>query len=409
MPIAVARRPTAARHGVNMFVIRQATQDDLSTLLKLARMVHFINLPPDRDIIAAKIARSRRSFGGQVESEREREFMFVLEDVTSGNVIGTSAILSCISWPGHPHTFLKVRRRDHFSDDLQTGTKHITLELGTDESGPSEMGGLILAPGYRGHREHLGTLLSLIRFHYIGLHRDSFSERIIAELMGALTPDSRNLLWEYLGRRFINLQYVEADRFCQHSKEFITALFPRVEIYASLLPPEARNLIGRVGEETRPARTMLEAQGFVYEDRVDPFDGGPYISANRDEIPLVKTTFEGILGDPVEGIEAMAFVSAHGERGFRAIKCAAAIDGDRVSISAEAAGVLDAVPGDAVGVTPIPSREERARVAAAQSQRKSKRSTKIDDDVVAPPKRATRRSSSGTTKARTTSRKSTKS
>jgi len=36
-----------------MFVIRQAMPDDLSTLLKLAKMVHFLNLPADRDLIAA--------------------------------------------------------------------------------------------------------------------------------------------------------------------------------------------------------------------------------------------------------------------------------------------------------------------------------------------------------------------
>jgi len=364
-----------------MFVIRQATQDDLPTLLKLARMVHFINLPPDRDIIAAKIARSRRSFGGQATSEREREFMFVLEDVHSRSVIGTSAVLSCVSWPGHPHTYLKIRKRNHFSEDLQTGTVHITLELGIDETGPSEMGGLILAPGYRGHRDRLGALLSLIRFHYIGLHREWFNERIIAELMGALTPDSRNLLWEYLGRRFINLQYAEADRFCQHSKEFITALFPRGEIYASLLPPEARNLIGRVGEETRPARSMLEAQGFEYHDQIDPFDGGPYISAQRDAIPLVQSTFSATLGDgiadAVDASTSIAFVSIEGELGYRAVRCPVRIDGDIVSIPPDIAGVLDAAPGDTIGVTPLPTPAARvpaSRNAAARAPKPARNS-----------------------------------
>ncbi|MFO0874841.1 MAG: arginine N-succinyltransferase [Phycisphaerales bacterium] len=355
-----------------MFVIRQAQPDDLPTLLKLAKMVHFINLPADRDIIAAKIARSRLSFAGQVASEREREFMFVLEQVETESVIGTSAVLSCISWPGRPHTFLKVRKRDFFSHDLQTGTVHVTLELGTDETGPSEMGGLILAPGYRGSKERLGSLLSLIRFHFIGLHREWFAPRVIAELMGALTPDSRTLLWEYLGRRFINLQYTEADRFCQHSKEFITALFPRGEIYASLLPPEARNLIGRVGEETKPARRMLEGQGFAYEDHVDPFDGGPYVSAARDSIPLVNATRRAVLGDPQDphGRRAKtieAFVSFDGEDGFRATRCAALLDGESVSLSAEGAGLIGAQPGDSIGVTPLPETTGRRVVAEASS------------------------------------------
>ena len=86
-----------------MFVIRQVATEDVTTLLKLARMVHFINLPPDRDIIASKVVRSRKSFGRQATEPRERNFMFVLEDLDTGNVIGTSAIISCVSWPGHPH------------------------------------------------------------------------------------------------------------------------------------------------------------------------------------------------------------------------------------------------------------------------------------------------------------------
>ena len=53
-----------------MFVIRQATLDDLPTLLKLAKMVHFINLPADKDLLAEKpfgidLAASRSGPNGQ--------------------------------------------------------------------------------------------------------------------------------------------------------------------------------------------------------------------------------------------------------------------------------------------------------------------------------------------------------
>jgi arginine N-succinyltransferase len=267
-----------------MFVIRQAMPDDLSTLLKLAKMVHFLNLPADRDLIAAKIARSRRSFAGQEANEREREFMFVLEDADTGSVVGTCCAIGRVGWPGWPHVFLQVRRREHWSSDLQQGITHVTVEFGTEESGFSEVGGLILAPGYRGHKERLGSLLSLVRFHFLGMHRAHFQDRILAELMGPLTPDSQTLFWEFFGRRFINLSYKEADAFCQHSKEFMVSLLPKEEIYASTLPPEARNLIGKVGEETVPAKVLLERQGFKATDHVDPFDGGPYLAAQRDEI-----------------------------------------------------------------------------------------------------------------------------
>jgi len=329
-----------------MFLIRQAVSDDAPTLLKLAKMVHFINLPADPDIISTKIARSRRSFAGRADSDKEREFMFVLEDAQTGNIVGTSTFVAEISWPGHPHTFLQVTKREHYSEDLQSGQIHTTLQLGTDESGPSEIGGLILGPSYRGHKDKLGMQLSLIRFHFLGLHREWFSDRILAEMMGPLTPDSRNLLWEYLGRRFINLSFVEADRFCQRSKEFITSLFPKGEIYVSLLPPEARNLLGRVGTETEPAKRLLERLGFKYLGQIDPFDAGPYLEANADDIELVTSTKQCKFSGTAEDLTDMGFVSAHDDAGFRALRTEANLHKTDICISQEAAKLLNIKLGD---------------------------------------------------------------
>ena len=346
-----------------MFLIRQALPDDLPTLLKLAKMVHFLNLPADRDLIAAKIARSRRSFAGQEANEREREYMFVLEDHDTGSVVGTSCAIGRVGWPGWPHVFLQVRRREHWSRDLQQGASHVTLEFGTDESGFSEVGGLILAPGYRGHKERLGSLLSLVRFHFMGMHRRKFLPRVLAELMGPVTPDSRTLLWEYLGRRFINLSYQEADLFCQHSKEFMTSLWPRGEIHASILPPDARALIGKVGEETVAAKVLLERQGFLPTDHVDPFDGGPYLAANLSEIPLVKGTRSmRLAGFASSGLRQTAFVSASSrEHGFRAVRCTCTVKAGVIRLPKAVAQVIGADVGDRIGVSvlPEPSRGRR--------------------------------------------------
>lgn len=348
-----------------MFVIRQASLDDSSTLLKLAKMVHFINLPADPDIINAKIQRSRRSFAGKAHSEREREFMFVVEDTETGNIVGTSSVIAANSWPGKPHVYFQVRRREHWSRDLQTGAVHMTLQLGTDESGPTEIGGLILSPAYRGHKEKLGSLLSLVRFHFIALNRAWFAPRVIAEMMAPLTPDSRNTLWEYLGRRFINLSYAEADMFCQHSKEFMISLLPHSEIYVSLLPPEARNLIGKVGKETEPAKKMLENLGFKYLGHVDPFDGGPYLETMVADIPVVQSTRTLKLAPPRSAYTSRAIVSATGETGFRAVRCPCAIEGDSISIPRENAEAIGASVGAPIGVTPLPEKSERSESASA--------------------------------------------
>jgi arginine N-succinyltransferase len=356
-----------------MFVIRQVVAEDVTTLLKLAKMVHFINLPPDRDIIASKVERSRRSFEKQARDPRERNFMFVLEDLETGNVIGTSAVLSCISWPGHPHVYLEVTRKEFWSDDLQQGNTQVMLTLGEDISGPTEMGGLILAPGYRGHAERLGGFLSMVRFHFMGLHRRQFNKRVIAEMMGAITPDSHNLLWDYLGRRFINLSYKEADLFCQQSKEFMTALFPREPIYASLLPPEARNLIARESDETGPARRMLERQGFEYKGHIDPFDGGPYLEAVRDEIPLVAATKQCDLTGPLTGAgKSMGIVSCEGEQGFRSVQTPFTMRGEGLRISAEAMEAIGATRGSAVGVTELPKKASSKSGKSSKSSKSGK-------------------------------------
>jgi arginine N-succinyltransferase len=381
--------------------MRRAKIEDTGTLLKLARMVHFINLPADRDIIADKIMRSRESFlkaaeldsrvraggtgasgGGPAEGREggpadlesasgrssggglaaltklSHLFMFVMEDTTSGGVLGTSQIISRMGGPGHPNVSFQLSRKEMFSSTLQVGATHIVAKLLLDETGPTEIGGLILQSSYRGHRLRLGRFLSLVRFHVIGLYRPMFADRVLAEMMGPITPDGRNTLWEYLGRRFINLTYTEADRFCQFSKEFMTSLLPREEIYITLLPPEARAVIAQVGPETEPAKRMLEKLGFEYRDRIDPFDGGPHLEAATDAISLVRNTIRANLGPPrgadAHGSEHGMVSVLDGDGEFRAVEADYERDhSGRVRLSRSDLKLLGAEPGMPAGLTPL--------------------------------------------------------
>ncbi len=386
-----------------MYVIRRAKIDDVSTLLKLAKMVHFINLPPDKDIIAQKIAHSRNSFlkvadararpepepvprtlaGLGVELSRVRGlgvsttdtplYLFVLEDTQSGNVLGTSQTLARMGGPGNPNFSLKLERRHFFSESLQTGTTQIVAKLHGDESGPSEIGGLILQPSYRGHPQKLGFFLSVVRFHFMGLHRELFADHVLAEMMAPITDDAHSLLWDFLGRRFIPLSYEEADRFCQYSREFIASLLPRDELYLSLLPPAARAVIGEVGPETQPARRMLEKLGFKYHGFVDPFDGGPHLTAVTDEIPLVRETRHATLGEPVEETlcDRIGIVSVMKDNGdFLAVRGSFTLDADsRVCLPFDEHEALGGRVDDPVGVTPTdglgPIDQTAARIGKA--------------------------------------------
>lgn len=360
-----------------MFVIRRARVEDIGTLLKLAKMVHFINLPAEKDALSEKIRTSRASFQHVASgSERRRDvqkklvgetkvqgftagladtdqFMFVLTESETGAVLGTSQLIAHMGGPGNPNYGFRLERQDFFADDIKTGTSHMVARLVEDESGPTEIGGLILQPASRG--SNLGRFLSFVRFHFIGMRREVFADRVLAEMMAPLTADGRSLFWEYVGRRFIPLNYIEADAQCGRSRLFIASLLPKEGLYLSLLPPSARDEVGVVHKETIPARRLLEKLGFAYEGIVDPFDAGPQLEAETDAIPLVGRTTPSELGEAVEesacdrvGIVAML----HSDGEFFAVWGPMTIDGEGVvSIPAEAMQELRVRVGDEVGVT----------------------------------------------------------
>jgi len=367
-----------------MFLIRRAKVDDIPTLLKLAKMVHFINLPPDREIIAEKVAWSRNCFlmaaSGEVgAAPRKREspaehgalaagirgitgrsplFMFVLEEIETRGVIGTSQIISRMGGPGHPNVSLQLSRKEMFSQSLQMGVTHTVAKLYLDESGPTEIGGLILQPSFRGHRLKLGRFISIVRFHFIGLHREFFADRCLAEMMGMISQDGENPFWDYCTRCFINLTYEQADRFCQQSKEFIMTLFPREDIYLTLIAPEARSVVGQVSEETIPARRMLEDLGFKYHQRVDPFDGGPHLEAPMDDIELVRSTGRTRLGEPVKDASSFkhsGIVSTLDDDGeFRAVQTAYEIDrAGKLTLPKDVFALIEGRVGVECGYTPL--------------------------------------------------------
>ena len=113
---------------------------------------------------------------------------------------------------------------------------------------------------------------------------------MLAELLPPLEEDGTSHLWDALGRHFTGLTYAEADILSKKNKEFIRSLFPEGTIYASLLPKQAQEVIGKVGVQTRGVEKMLRRIGFRYAERVDPFDGGPHFTAPTDEITLVQRT-----------------------------------------------------------------------------------------------------------------------
>ncbi len=101
---------------------------------------------------------------------------------------------------------------------------------------------------------------------------------------------------EAIGRKFTGLDYYEADILSRKNKEFIKTLFPSGEIYVSLLPEAAQEVIGQVGRNSKGAAQLLAKIGFRYSHQVDPFDGGPHFEAEQENISLIYDAIHGRLG-----------------------------------------------------------------------------------------------------------------
>ena len=270
-----------------MFKVRAVRSDDLNQLVDLAKQFNLLNLPGDKKILSQKIEKSLASFAGELE-KTESEYLFVLEDVEESLVVGSSLIMAKHGGEAVPHSYYKILKKNHYSDDLGIGFIHQILRFQLDSDGPTEIGGLLVDKMYRRRPEKLGKQISLSRFVYMGLYPEKFEKRVLCELTPPLSEDGRSEFWEALGRRFTGLPYQEADLLSQTNKEFISSLFPTDDIYLCLLDAKARLVLGRVGEQTKPAQHLLESIGFNYLEEVDPFDGGPHFGAATKDILLIK-------------------------------------------------------------------------------------------------------------------------
>lgn len=315
-----------------MFILRSVRTEDLKDLYKLSQMMVFINLPADEDMISNKIKSSIKSFNNPSAELFKNYYIFVLEDKSTNEILGVSMIHAQHGTEDEPHFYLSVGQESKFSNTINTGFVHGTLKLGLDYNGPTEIGGLILNPDFRGHKEKLGKQLSFVRFLYMARNQDRFKPMVHSELMPPFDKNGNSPLWEAIGRKFLNMNYVEADILSRSNKEFILSLFPSENIYQTLLPMEAREAIGKVGKETEPVKKMLESIGFKYTFEVDPFDGGPHYRCPLKEIKPIKEKITGVLitnksYDPKEARDVIISLE-HPEYDFFALRTQLQVHGD---------------------------------------------------------------------------------
>lgn len=250
------------------FFIREASEEDLESLFHLSKESSLLSLPANKELIKEKIEKSIRSFKGEMENPRQKEYLFVCESVKDRSILGTSQIISRKGKKNSPSYSLKI-----------SGDELIFHE---ERKGPTEVGGLIIDPQIRG--KGLGKLCSYIRFIYICAKGD-FEEEIHAELSPILNKNSASDFWNHFGKE-TNLSYEEANRMSFEDMHFIKDLYKEKKILISKLPENVRQCLERVNKNSTPARYLLEKIGFERKGEVDPIDGGPFWSCSRKKICL---------------------------------------------------------------------------------------------------------------------------
>jgi arginine N-succinyltransferase len=342
------------------YEIRGAVPSDQSELLRLARHLNSVNLPDEPGHITRLLEASEKSFLGQIENPRRRKYVFLIRDLVRDEAVGTSTIVAQLGRRDAPYIYLDVSTEEKYSASTDRHFQHQVLRIGFSYDGPTELGGLIVHPDHRRAEEKLGLLISYVRFLFIAAHRELFKNELLAELMPPLEPDGTSHLWEAFGRRFTGMSYADADLRSSEDKTFIRDLFPRGEVYASLLAKDAQDVIGKVGAQTRGVERMLRRVGFRYAERIDPFDGGPHFVADADEVSLIqntrKATFASVLGEQevAGGPRVLVARELKASPYFRAVACRISEAGDLVRLPTDVASALGVSAGETLWLLPLP-------------------------------------------------------
>jgi arginine N-succinyltransferase len=341
-----------------MVVVRPIQLSDLPALLGLIRdaassAVGLTTLPNNEGLLRSRIEQSITTFARTAEPADE-QWLFVMEECDSKRVVGICAIAGAVGLR-EPWYSYRVGTVVHASRELGIFTRTPTLFLSNDHTGSTELCSLFLHPDYRAGRN--GALLSKSRLMFMAVFREFFANKVIAELRGVSDADGRSPFWESLGRHFFSMDFAEADYLTGIGKKsFVAELMPKHPLYSSFLSKEAQAVIGETHELTRPARRLLEQEGFRFEGHVDIFDAGPALECNLDDIDAIRQTTNHVIAEVVEQIADTTTLMLVSNRRLAAYRVALGrlLDRDNgVVVTAALAKALEVTVGDSIAAVAL--------------------------------------------------------
>lgn len=273
-----------------MFIIRPIRQQDLKDFEEFANKssLGLINLPKNREVLKEKIKASEHAFEKSVEQPEFENYIFVLEDTTTGELGGTCGITSRMGIIEPNYYFRLITTKNPYTQKDQPILTPVCYPIG-----PTEMCALYVKADFR--REGLGKLLSLSRFLFIASYSQRFDDFVVAEMRGYIKDENYCVFWENVCRKFLDITYAELCEKELVSRAFIPEIMPRWPLYVALLPKEAQDCIAKTHDKTLPALNMLQKEGFAFTGEIDPFDGGPKIGCKTSDIATIKRSQRAIV------------------------------------------------------------------------------------------------------------------
>ncbi len=272
-----------------MLIVRPSTFSDLASIEKLANQnsAKISSLPQQRDKLSEQIDISTRSFAGDESLAGVEQYLLVLEDSESGDVLGTAGIDRCA---GNGQPFYNYRQDEliHSSHQLNVHNKIPVLYMSHELTGKTLFRSLTIDSKYRG-TEYF-ELISRARLLLVGQFQSLFEDEIIIEIQGALDDDGACPFWDSVGRHFFDMDFATADYYSAiKSKTFIAELMPTHPIYVPLLSDAAQASVGKPHPLAEPNCQLLHREGFRIGKYADIFDGGPTLVANVSNLNTVKS------------------------------------------------------------------------------------------------------------------------
>lgn len=317
---------SAARGAPSVdYVVRGARAADIESYVALKRLAGtgFTSLSIPDEALHRRLAEGERSFAAAVDRPGAERYFLALEHIESGQIVGMAQVKAAV---GETRPFYNFRMLKIAQSSPATGARFDMdiLVLVNEFSGATEVGSLFVKPQHR--LGGVGRALAQARYMLMAAAPERFGERVLAELRGFITPDGVSPFYEHFCKPFYRMSFDDADRLSASSDNgFIRDLAPKHPIYVDLMPAEARAVIGKCHPEGEGARKLLTEEGFRYDGVIDIFDGGPVMTAPRDDIRTRRQARRR----PIRAGEAGATLGLVANPAFGAFRSAAALIEDR--------------------------------------------------------------------------------